>query len=245
MMRSKVLATGVVLLASIAMASAQTSPQGGAGQSQGPGAAPGGGASPSGGPRGQEGGQVQDRGAQEGKEKGKAQQGQEKGKAQGAKSKDETAPDQEKGKGPQGAQQGQEKGKAQKGAKDKDGAAQRGQREQTDEGRGDRQRGERETGQRDQQKGERGQPSSWGCRDNDDAAAHPYSADGHHQRPRVTNVDFSVSVGTVVPRTVKLVVVPSVLVEIYPQYRGRKYFVYEEQIIIVDDDFKIVAVITV
>jgi Protein of unknown function (DUF1236) len=240
------LATGVVLLASIAMALAQTSPQGGAGQSQGPGAAPGAGASPSGGPRGQEGGQVQDRGAQEGKEKGRAQQGQEKGKAQGAKSKDGTAPDQEKGRDPQGAQQGQEKGKAQKGAKDKDGAAQRGQREQTDEGRGDRQQGERESGQRDQQKGERGQAGQAG------GAATMTTQQRTRIRqtvitkgPRVTNVDFSVSVGTVVPRSVKLVVVPSVLVEIYPQYRGRKYFVYEEQIIIVDDDFKIVAVITV
>ena len=102
------------------------------------------------------------------------------------------------------------------------------------------------SGQRDQQKGERGQAGQAG------GAATMTTQQRTRIRqtvitkgPRVTNVDFSVSVGTVVPRTVKLVVVPSVLVEIYPQYRGRKYFVYEEQIIIVDDDFKIVAVITV
>jgi hypothetical protein len=189
---------------------------------------------------------VQDRGAQQGKEKGKAQQGQEKGRAQGAKGKDGTAQDQEKGKGPQRTQQGQEKGKAQKGAQDKDGAAQRGQQEQTDEGRRDRQQGERETGQRDQQKGERGQAGQAGGT----ATMTTQQRTRIRQTvigkgPRVTNVDFSVNVGTVVPRTVKLVVVPSVLVAIYPQYRGRKYFVYEEQIIIVDDDFKIVAIITV
>ncbi len=63
--------------------------------------------------------------------------------------------------------------------------------------------------------------------------------------PRVTNVNFSVSVGTVVPRTVTLVVLPVAFVEIYPQYRGRRYFVYNEQIIVVDDDFKIIAIITV
>jgi hypothetical protein len=44
---------------------------------------------------------------------------------------------------------------------------------------------------------------------------------------------------------VRLVEVPTVLIEVYPQYRGRKYFVYEEQIIIVEDDMRIVAIITV
>src|SRR6476646_4892031 len=63
--------------------------------------------------------------------------------------------------------------------------------------------------------------------------------------PKVTNVNFSVRVGTVVPRTVHLVEVPSVLIEVYPQYRGREYFVYQDEIIIVDDDMRIVAVLTV
>ena len=39
--------------------------------------------------------------------------------------------------------------------------------------------------------------------------------------------------------------VPAVLVEFYPQYRGRKYFVYNDEIIIVDDEYRIVAVIQV
>jgi hypothetical protein len=39
--------------------------------------------------------------------------------------------------------------------------------------------------------------------------------------------------------------VPTVLIEVYPQYRGRKYFVYKDETIIVDDDMRIVAVLTV
>jgi hypothetical protein len=63
--------------------------------------------------------------------------------------------------------------------------------------------------------------------------------------PRVTSVDFAVRVGTVVPRTVTVIEVPALLVEFYPQYRGRKYFVYNDEIIIVDDQFRIIAVIQV
>jgi len=63
--------------------------------------------------------------------------------------------------------------------------------------------------------------------------------------PRVSNVNFSLSVGTVVPRTVRVVAVPEVIIEIHPEWRRYKYFVVNEQIIIVDDDFRIIAVFTV
>jgi hypothetical protein len=63
--------------------------------------------------------------------------------------------------------------------------------------------------------------------------------------PRVSSVNFSLSVGTVVPRTVTVVAVPEVIVEFYPQYRGLLYFVVGDQIIIVDQSHKIVAVISV
>jgi hypothetical protein len=63
--------------------------------------------------------------------------------------------------------------------------------------------------------------------------------------PRVTSVNFSVSVGTVIPRTVTVVEVPTVLVELYPQYRGRKYFIYNDEIIIVDNEYRMVAGIQV
>jgi hypothetical protein len=65
--------------------------------------------------------------------------------------------------------------------------------------------------------------------------------------PRVSNVDFSVNVGTVVPRErVKLVAVPTTLVEIRPAWRGYLYFVTGERIVIVEpSSYKIVAVLVV
>ena len=61
--------------------------------------------------------------------------------------------------------------------------------------------------------------------------------------PRVDHVDFSVDVGTVVPRHVHVVTVPQRLVEIYPEWRGDEYFVVRDEIVIVDHSRKIVAVI--
>jgi hypothetical protein len=65
--------------------------------------------------------------------------------------------------------------------------------------------------------------------------------------PRVTNVNFSLNVGTVVPRTgVTLVAVPPTLVEIYPAWSGYQYFIVGERIIIVDpSSHAIVAVLVV
>ena len=64
--------------------------------------------------------------------------------------------------------------------------------------------------------------------------------------PRVTNVNFSVSVGTVVPRTVRFAPLPPVLVEIYPSWRSYEYFIVSEQIIIVEPGtLRIVAILDV
>jgi hypothetical protein len=64
--------------------------------------------------------------------------------------------------------------------------------------------------------------------------------------PKVTNVNFSLSVGTVVPRSVKFVSVPPTLIEIYPQWRGYSYFIVREQVVIIDPDtLRIIAVIDV
>jgi uncharacterized protein DUF1236 len=52
--------------------------------------------------------------------------------------------------------------------------------------------------------------------------------------PRVTNVNFSVNVGTVVPRTVRLVAVPAPLIDIHPAWRGYMYFVHGDRIVIVE-----------
>jgi hypothetical protein len=66
--------------------------------------------------------------------------------------------------------------------------------------------------------------------------------------PRVqrNSINFNISVGTVVPRTVHFVEVPDTLVRIHPAWRGYRYFVVDEEIIIVEPStFKIIAVLNV
>jgi hypothetical protein len=63
--------------------------------------------------------------------------------------------------------------------------------------------------------------------------------------PRVSNVNFSISVGTTVPTSVHVVEVSPVLIEIHPEWRGHLYFVVNDEIIIVDRNHRIIAVITV
>lgn len=58
----------------------------------------------------------------------------------------------------------------------------------------------------------------------------------------LTNVNFQVSVGTVVPRDVHLSTLPADVVEIVPQYRGFSFFVVKDEIVIVDpQSYKIVT----
>jgi len=63
--------------------------------------------------------------------------------------------------------------------------------------------------------------------------------------PRATNVNFSINVGTAVPTSVRVVAVPQVMIDVHPEWRGHMYFVVNDQIIIVDRNHKIVAVINV
>jgi hypothetical protein len=66
--------------------------------------------------------------------------------------------------------------------------------------------------------------------------------------PKVSrsSINFNISVGTVVPRTVKFVAVPATLVEIHPAWRGYRYFIVDDEIIIVEpSSFRIVAVLSV
>ena len=66
--------------------------------------------------------------------------------------------------------------------------------------------------------------------------------------PKVSrsNINFTVNVGTVVPRTVKIVSVPSVLVEYHPAWRGYSYFIVDDEIIIVEPrTLKIIAVLDI
>lgn len=64
--------------------------------------------------------------------------------------------------------------------------------------------------------------------------------------PRVGHVNFNVSVGTHVPRHIHFAAVPETLVRIQPEWRGYRYFVYEDEIVIVNPhDLSIVAVLPV
>lgn len=60
----------------------------------------------------------------------------------------------------------------------------------------------------------------------------------------VTNVNFSVAVGTKVPRTVEFHRLPEKIVIIYPEWRGYEYFLVRDQIVVVNPrTLEIVAVL--
>ena len=60
----------------------------------------------------------------------------------------------------------------------------------------------------------------------------------------LTNVNFSLSVGTVVPRDVRLQPLPADVVEIVPQYRGYNFVLVKDEIVIVEPStYKIVTVL--
>ncbi|WP_063799937.1 DUF1236 domain-containing protein [Bradyrhizobium valentinum] len=60
----------------------------------------------------------------------------------------------------------------------------------------------------------------------------------------VTNVNFSISVGTKVPRDVTFHTLPERVVTVYPEWRRYKYILVKEQIVIVDPNtYEIVAVL--
>jgi hypothetical protein len=66
--------------------------------------------------------------------------------------------------------------------------------------------------------------------------------------PKVSrsSINFNISVGTVVPRSVHFVAVPQTIVEIYPEYRGFEYFVVDEEIVIIDPhSYKIITILNV
>jgi hypothetical protein len=58
----------------------------------------------------------------------------------------------------------------------------------------------------------------------------------------MTNVNFSIAVGTAVPRDMHLATLPADVVEIVPQYRGYSFFVVKDEIVIVEPStYKIVT----
>lgn len=64
--------------------------------------------------------------------------------------------------------------------------------------------------------------------------------------PRMNHVDFALNVGTVVPRDVRIVEVPPVIIDIHPEWRGYRYFIVNDQIVIVEPgSLRIIAVLDV
>jgi len=62
----------------------------------------------------------------------------------------------------------------------------------------------------------------------------------------VTNVNFSISVGTRIPRDVSYHVLPTEVVTVYPQWRGYNYVLVRDQILVIDPQtFEIVAILDV
>ena len=62
----------------------------------------------------------------------------------------------------------------------------------------------------------------------------------------VTNVNFSISVGTRVPRDMSFHPLPAEIVTIYPEWRGYEFILVNNQILVVDPrSFEIVAVLDV
>ena len=265
-MRSKLLVTTAALLASVALASAQNapggSPSGGAAQNQGAPAGAAGQERQS--PQSNQAPRTQDKQSQD-KQGKQGQQGQ----AQGTQKEMRGQKDQTTGQAPRG--QDDQKAQSQDGPKDKGKAQnQRGQKEQTTgqgqqpgQGPTQTQRDQREPaqgqqGQQRQQPGQAQQPGQGqpGQAAQDRSGGSPTLTTEQRTKiretvlvggnaPRVTNVNFSISVGTAVPRTVRVVAVPAPLIEIYPQWRGHMYFVVGDEIIIVDNNHRIVAVIVV
>jgi peptidoglycan hydrolase-like protein with peptidoglycan-binding domain len=63
--------------------------------------------------------------------------------------------------------------------------------------------------------------------------------------PRVNRVDFSLNIGTVVPSHVRFVAVPTVLIDIHPEWQGDEYFVVRDEIVIVDRSRRILAIMPI
>jgi len=69
---------------------------------------------------------------------------------------------------------------------------------------------------------------------------------GTHPRQQSSSVNFNVSVGTVVPTSVHFAPLPASIIEIHPGWRGYDYFVYNEEVIVIEPhSYKIIEIIVV
>jgi Protein of unknown function (DUF1236) len=229
--RSILTTAASVLLASTVFAAAQGTPK------QGPGGE--GGAPPA---------QTQQHEGQQGKQAPQKGERRENGSQKGAQAQEREG----SGKQQQGKQETQKEQRGEpKGKGERNDAAQRNERERNDAQRNER--GERNDAQRgdrnERTDGQRGEQRTG------DAGQKTLTVEQKTKvretvlrgssAPRVTSVNFNISVGTVVPTTVRVVELPPVLIEYYPDWRGYLYFVYNDEIIVVDRNHRIVAVLQV
>lgn len=141
-------------------------------------------------------------------------------------------------------------GDSQRGDRSTSGQGQRDQQAQPQQGqqRQDQQRQDqqRQQSQEQQQQGRQQQESRGSVTlTNEQRTRIRQSVLSGRNVPRVDEVNFSLRVGTVVPTRVRLVVVPSTLIEIHPEWRGHEYFVVRDEIVIVDRNRHIVAIVPV
>jgi len=236
-MRIKLLISTAALLASIAVASAQNTP--GGGQSGGaaqdkPGQAQPGSQPSTQGQRGQRGRMDQTTG-QASREQNDNAQGKDSPKDKAQPQRTQRDRNQTTGQGQR--DQGQSPTQTQRDQS----PTQQGQSPQRQQG----QQGQAPQGQAQQGQAQQGQSGGKAALTTEQRTKIRETVLVGGNAPRATNVNFSVTVGTTVPTSVRVVAVPQVLVEIYPEYRGHMYFVVGDEIIIVDRNHRIIAVIAV
>ncbi len=158
----------------------------------------------------------------------------------------------------QGQTTGQSRDRDQSPSAQREGQRDQGQRDQGQRGQTQQRQGQSgegasdRPGRADQQRDRTGQ----GGRETTGAAPSGSAAISTEQRTkikehkssfragRVTNVNFQVSVGATVPRSVTLFALPPTIIEVVPAWRSYRYVMVEDEIIIIDPTtFRIFAVI--
>jgi len=153
-------------------------------------------------------------------------------------------------RGGQAQQEPMQKGKRDQGAQDKAGQEDKAQPQRSGQGQRDQQSPtQAQSPQRQEnQQGKSGQAAQGQSQGSKTLTTEQRTTIRNtvvSKGPRATNVNFTVSVGTTVPTSVRVVAVPSTLIEIYPEWRGHMYFIVNDEIIIVDSRHRIIAVLPV
>src|SRR5262245_19374097 len=239
-MRNTLLISTAALLAGVALASAQNMPGGGeqrGGAAQQSQTAPG--------SETQRGHDMQGPSQQrkQGQKEGQSQRGQ-KGETTGQAPQSQRDEGAQQDRGKQG--QSQQRSQKQQQRDQTTGQSPRQQDQQTQPQRQQGQQGQTgQQGQAQQGQAQQGQAAGSTTMTTEQRTKIRQTVLTGSNVPRASNVNFSVNVGTVVPTSVRVVEVPSVIVDIHPQWRGFWYFVVGDEIIIVDRNHKIVAILAV